>query len=58
VPVVPHPDFLDALADGRHGLEIVGLFAALHLFQLVARIVPGVIRELPQALERIPKESQ
>ena len=55
--VVSHPDFFDAFADGRHRLEIVRRFTSLHLVQLVARVVPGVLGELPQTRERVPKES-
>lgn len=56
--IVPYPEFLDTLADGRHGLEVIGLFAPLHLFELVTRVVPGVLGKVPQALERVAKKSQ
>jgi hypothetical protein len=53
--VVPYPDFFDALADGRHRLEIVRLFAALHLVQLVAGIVPGVLGDSRKHVSESPR---
>jgi len=54
----PTPGFPRRLRGGRHGLEIIGLLATPHLVQWAARIVPDILGELPQALERITKESK
>lgn len=54
--VVPHTDLLDALANRRHGLEVVGLQSMLHTIQLVPSIPLRVIREFPQAMQGISKE--
>jgi hypothetical protein len=47
--VVTYPDLLDALADRRHRLEVVGLQTTLHLVELIARALPRVHRKIPQA---------
>jgi hypothetical protein len=40
--VVPYPDFFDTFANRGHGLEIIGLLAALYLVKLATRILPCV----------------
>jgi len=40
------------------GLKPARLFTVLHLVPLIARVVPGVLEELPQTCERVPKESK
>jgi hypothetical protein len=52
--LVRHADLLCARV---HRLEVVGLLAALHLLQLIARIVPRILRKFAQALERVPEET-
>ncbi len=59
--LIPHPDFLHALADGGHGLESIRLLAALYpipspALQRIACILPRVLGEFAQALQRITKE--
>ena len=46
------PDFPTARADGRHGLPIVWFQTKLHLFELEAGIVAGILREVPKVVER------
>jgi len=55
--VVPYPDLLHALANRRHGLEIVGPLSTLHLVKLVAGILLCVLWEVAQAFKRVAKES-
>jgi hypothetical protein len=45
------------LADGGHRLEIVGLAAALDLIELITRVMPRVVGEVSQALQRISKKA-
>ena len=45
------------LADGGHRLEIVGLAAALDLIELITRVMPRVVGEVSQALQRIAKKA-
>ncbi len=50
-------DFLHTLANRRHRFEVIGLFASLHFFHLVAGIVARRPRKFPQAIQRIPEKS-
>jgi hypothetical protein len=54
--LVRRADLLGALADRGHGLEVVGLLSALHLFQLIARIVPRILRKFAQASSEFPRK--
>jgi hypothetical protein len=51
-------DLLDTLADGGNRLEIVGLVASLNFVELITRIMPRVLWEVSQVLERITKETR
>ena len=51
-------DLLDTLANGGHRLEVVGLIASLNFVELITRIMPRVLCEVSEALERIAKEIQ
>jgi hypothetical protein len=55
--IISHSNFFDPFADRWHGLEVVGLLAALYAVKLAADIVPRVARELTQALERVAEKS-
>ena len=55
--VVRHANLLDTPADRRHWFEIVGLLTALHFVQLIARIVPRVLRKISKALEGVAEET-
>ena len=46
------PDFPTARPDGRHGLPVVWFEAELHLFELKAGIVAGILRKVPKVVER------
>jgi hypothetical protein len=37
--VIPHPNFLNALANTRHWFEVIGLLATLHFVELIAAIL-------------------
>ncbi len=54
---VRNANLLDTRADGGHRLEVVGLVASLNFVELITSIVPRVLREVSQALERIAKEN-
>lgn len=49
--VIPHPDLFNAFADDRHGLEVVGLLAALQSVKLTTGVLPCVARKIAQVLE-------
>jgi len=53
--IVPHADFLYALANAGHGFEVIWLLATLRLVQLEACILPCVLWELLQTFVRIAK---
>jgi hypothetical protein len=46
------PDFPTARPNCRHGLPIVWFQTELHLFELEAGIVAGILREVPKVVER------
>jgi hypothetical protein len=50
-------NLLDAFADPRHGLEVVGLLAPLHLVQLIPRVVPRILRKVSQTLKRVSQKT-
>jgi len=49
-------NFLNTFPDRRHRLEIVGLDPTLNLVQLETGILPGIIRKLANAAQRIAEE--
>lgn len=55
--VVPDPDLFHAFANGRHGLEVIRLFAALDLVELVTRILFGIFWKVAQGLKGVTQES-
>lgn len=55
--IVPHPDFLNPFANRWHRLEVIRLFPTLHLIKLIARILPGILRKISQAFERVTEKS-
>jgi hypothetical protein len=54
--VVLYSNLLDAPANGRHRLEVVGLQAALYFVELVAGVVACAHWEIAQALQRVPQK--
>ena len=55
--LVVKPDFFDAFANRRHWLEIIWLAAALHLIQLVASVMPGVLWKVTETLQGVAEKS-
>ena len=49
--IIPYSNLFHALADGGHGLEVIRLLAALYELQLLASVMPCVLRKFPQSLQ-------
>ena len=54
--IVRNANLLNTLANRGQRFEIVGLLPTLDLIQLIARVMPRVLGEVSQALERVAEK--